>query len=77
MIQSTQDLADALIWGATHSASVPETTFSVPSDEAKFGEPVTTSGIVPQQTVFTVTTVEDRHYTVTITDTTHQTRNGR
>lgn len=56
MIQSTADLADELVWCATHPAG----------DEVKFSEPVTVRGLVPAVTHFDVSTVEGKRFRVTV-----------
>jgi hypothetical protein len=57
VIQSTQDVAFALVAAARSTE---------PTDEAQFSEPLTAAGLVPPQTVFTVATVEGRRYIVTV-----------
>jgi hypothetical protein len=61
VIQSTQDLADALFGAVT-------TKFWIEPDEATFTHPITAAGIVPPQTAFTVETVEGKRFRVTVTE---------
>jgi hypothetical protein len=64
VIQSTIDLAHALHYGATAAVSSPV----IPTDEAKLTNPYRVKGIVPEQSVFSVETVEGRTFRVTVTE---------